>query len=76
MAIDSRIEFFPAAVWDDYERVAAGADGWQAQLERWGATVAVVESGDAALSARLTAAGWRTAYSDGDGVVLLAPNRS
>ena len=76
VAIDSRIEFFPAAVWDDYERVAAGADGWQAQLERWGATVAVVESGDAAFSARLTAAGWRTAYSDGDGVVLLAPNRS
>lgn len=76
VAIDSRIEFFPPAVWDDYENVAAGADGWQARLADWGVTVAVVESGDGALGRRLAAAGWRTTYADADGAVLVAPNRS
>ena len=36
VAIDSRIELFPASVWDAYEEVIAGVDGWQAQLESVG----------------------------------------
>ena len=36
VAIDSRIELFPASVWDAYESVVAGGDGWQAQLRRLG----------------------------------------
>ena len=34
-AIDSRIELFPAEVWDQYEAVVAGVDGWQEQLDAW-----------------------------------------
>ena len=36
VAIDSRIEVFPAEVWDTYERVVAGVDGWQATARRVG----------------------------------------
>lgn len=76
VAVDSRIELFPAAVWDGYGDVAAGVDGWQAQLDRWGVTIAVVRDGDEGLAARLSAAGWRTAFSDTDGTVFLAPDRT
>ena len=36
VGIDSRIELFPASVWDAYEDVIAGVDGWQAQLDDLG----------------------------------------
>ena len=36
VAIDSRIELFPPDVWDDYEAVVDGGDGWEAQLDAWG----------------------------------------
>jgi hypothetical protein len=76
VAVDSRIELFPAAVWDGYQNVLAGVDGWQAQLDRWGVTIAVVSDADAGFKARLSAAGWRKAFSDDDGFVFLAPGRS
>jgi hypothetical protein len=76
VAIDSRIELFPAEVWDGYGDVAAGVEGWQAQLDQWGVTIAVVMAADDGLGARLSAAGWRTAYSDRDGSIFLAPGRS
>jgi hypothetical protein len=75
VAIDSRTEFFPVAVWDAYESVAAGVEGWSGQLTDWGVTIAVVQTGDTVLGARLSAAGWRSAYSDDDGSILLGPNR-
>lgn len=75
VAIDSRIEFFPAAVWDAYDQVATGAAGWPAQLARWGVTMAVVRTGDDDLTGRLATAGWQRAYSDPDGAILLAPGR-
>jgi hypothetical protein len=71
VAIDSRIEFFPAEVWDDYERVLAGVDGWQDILEGWGVDVVVVEGDDSAgLGARLEREGWRELYRDADGRIL------
>ena len=59
-----------------YERVVAGVDGWQDQLDEWGVTV-VVAAGDGqdAFSARLEAAGWREAYRDADGAVLVRRDR-
>ena len=60
VAIDARIEVFPAAVWDDYERIANGADGWQRQLDEWGVTIVVASLPQGAdLVERLTAAGWQ-----------------
>jgi hypothetical protein len=59
MAIDSRIELFPAQVWEDYARVAAGSEGWQAMLEGWEVKFVVVEGLDPDFAARLESAGWR-----------------
>ncbi len=54
-----------------------GADGWQALLtRRLGGDRRRGRGGRRRPLARLSAAGWRTAYSDADGTVLLAPNRS
>ena len=72
-ALDSRIEVFPPDVWDDYEAVTQGRDGWQAILERWGVTLAVVPAGDDAFHDRLTAAGWSELFADDDGSLLRAP---
>jgi hypothetical protein len=70
--LDSRIELFPAAVWDDYDRVWKGADGWQEVLARWHVRVAVATKDDADLVDRLVAAGWHVAFTDSDGSVLVA----
>ncbi len=74
VALDSRIELFPPAVWDAYQQVTSGADGWQDQLRRWGVTMAVAAGGDeAGLVERLTGDGWTVTYQDDDGTVLRAP---
>jgi len=75
VAIDSRIEVFPASVWEAYEAVIDGVDGWQAQLDSWGVTLVVVAHKDTDLAARLASAGWRTLYTDDDGSVVVAPDR-
>ena len=58
VAIDSRIELFPPQVWEDYARVAAGAEGWQAILDGWDVNFVVIEGTDTAFIARLESAGW------------------
>ena len=60
VAIDSRIELFPAATWDTYENIVAGGEGWAAQLDDWGVTMIVVAEEETAMADRLAAAGWRT----------------
>ncbi len=75
VAIDSRIELFPVSVWDAYQRVIAGVDGWERQLDDWGVTIAVVDADEDAFAARLTGAGWRSAFTDDDGQILVAPGR-
>jgi len=75
VAIDSRIELFPAATWDAYENVVAGGDGWAKQLADWGVTMIVVEAQERKMADRLTTAGWRSVYADSDGSILVAPGR-
>jgi hypothetical protein len=75
VAIDSRIELFPASVWDAYEDVIAGVDGWQDQLAAWDVSWVVVAAPDGAFATRLTGAGWRQVYTDEDGSVFAAPTR-
>ena len=58
VALDSRIEVFPAGVWDDYDTVQRGIDGWQDVLARWSPTFIVATDDDDAFVERLTAAGW------------------
>lgn len=75
VAIDSRIEVFPAAVWDDLETVTDGRPGWEEVLRRWAPTIAVVGRDEAAFADRLVGAGWRQVFTDADGRILLAPAR-
>jgi hypothetical protein len=75
VAIDSRIEVFPVDVWDRYEGVLAGVDGWQGQLDAWRVTLAVIGPDDDPAADRLTGAGWTELYRDADGAVLAAPGR-
>jgi hypothetical protein len=77
--VDSRIELFPVAVWDDYDTVTDGGDGWSETLDRWGVTlvVAVDRLGRTPLSERLrTDAGWREVYADEDGRIFVRADRS
>ena len=69
VAIDSRIELFPPQVWDDYARVAAGAEGWQAILDGWDVNVVVIEGADMAYMARLKSAGWIQVVADATGSI-------
>lgn len=75
VAIDSRFELFPAETWAEYETVASGGDGWQAVLDRWHVTLAIVQSDDDAFAGRLAAAGWQPTYAGNDGRVFAAPGR-
>lgn len=77
VAIDSRIELFPVETWDAYQRVVAGVDGWERQLDEWGVTL-VVAAGDGkdAFTTRLIADGWRRVFTDVDGSILVAPDRA
>jgi hypothetical protein len=73
VAIDSRIEVFAPAVWDDYGAVTAGEVGWESILERWGVAIIVAPADDDAFIGRLRAAGWTEAYADADALVFLRP---
>ena len=73
VALDSRIEFFPPEVWDAYESVVGGAEGWEGRLETWGVSIVVVQASDEAFRDRLVAAGWIETYHDADGTILRSP---
>jgi len=76
--IDSRIELFPAAVWDDYDAITDGRADWQARLEHWDVTVivAVDKLGALPLTRRLGAdPDWRQAYADEDGRIFVRVDR-
>jgi len=69
VAVDSRIEFYPEGVWDSYEAVLDGRDGWRDQLDEWDVRFVVTTARQASFGDRLAAAGWRELYRDGDGAV-------
>jgi hypothetical protein len=76
--VDSRIELFPVAVWDDYDTITDGFDGWQDTLERWDVTLIVTADGlgRSPLDARLAAEpAWRQVHSDADGAVWIRTDR-
>jgi hypothetical protein len=71
VAIDSRIELFAPDVWTDYDVIRSGGPGWQAALARWHPAFIVLGHDEAAFAGRLAAEGWRTAYTDGDGSIVI-----
>lgn len=72
-AVDSRIEFFPADVWRQYEAIVAGSAGWEAQLAAWDPRIVVIEADAVAGVARFEALGYTRGYEDADGLVLVRP---
>ena len=75
VSVDSRIEFFPATVWADLERVSAGIGDWAGRLRSWGVSIVVVTADDTGLRDRLGVLGWRPIHSDEDGTVLVREPR-
>jgi hypothetical protein len=73
VAVDSRIEMIPAEVWDAYETVISGGEGWQTILARWKVTLAALDPTDTATATRLSDIGWTRLFADGTGSVYRAP---
>jgi hypothetical protein len=73
VAVDSRIEMFPAAVWDDYDTVVAGEPDTKQILDRWGVTVVVSRDDTEFGLIELLAAdsGWQQTYRDDVGRVFV-----
>ncbi|HEX5823663.1 MAG TPA: hypothetical protein VFY18_04300 [Candidatus Limnocylindrales bacterium] len=71
VAIDSRIELFPIEVWNNLDRIETGATGWEAALAGWGVSIVVASPDQRDFVTRLQAAGWRDAFHDEDGTVLV-----
>ncbi|HEY2802840.1 MAG TPA: hypothetical protein VGJ67_02835 [Actinomycetota bacterium] len=71
MAVDSRIELFPAGVWSEYGAVSAGRQGWQRQLDAWHVNLVVASREQQRELIPLIAAdpSWRVVYSDADGAI-------
>jgi hypothetical protein len=72
--VDSRIELYPSTVWDEYDAVIEGDEGWQSVLGRRGLTIVVTDAGGGRrpLADRLRAdPAWREAYADADGAVFV-----
>src|SRR4029078_10231695 len=73
--VDSRIELVQPVVWDEYDAVVDGIEGWRDILARRGVTmiVAVDGIGRLPLATRLRAeAGWHGVYKDEDGSILIS----
>jgi hypothetical protein len=71
VAVDSRVEFFPPAVWRDYERVMRGEGDVPADLLDRGVRFVAVEAGAPLDTIRLASAGWTLVRTDLDGSVLV-----
>ena len=66
VAVDSRVELFPPAVWDDYEAVSGGNSNWSTVLDRWSTQAVVARSDQQAGLLPLISQDprWRLAFRD------------
>jgi hypothetical protein len=72
--VDSRIELFKPAVWDEYDAIVDGIEGWRDIVERRGVTivVAVEGLGRLPLATRLRSdATWEEVFKDEDGSIFV-----
>jgi hypothetical protein len=75
VAVDSRIELYPAEVWDAIDRIEAGDSGSEGALQDWGVTLIVAAPEQTGLVQRLVASGWRDTFHDEDGTLLVRGDR-
>ncbi len=68
--LDSRIELYPPATWQDYYTMYSAAPGWAAALARWRVDVIALPPDAPLEQAVAHAVGWKQVYSGADGVVF------
>jgi hypothetical protein len=73
--VDSRIELFPDAVWQQYLAVSDGRQGWQATLDTWDVRALVLDPGQASGLVKVIGSdpGWRRVLKTEDGSVYVRP---
>lgn len=73
VAVDSRIELFPADTWSRYADVSQGREGWGAILDEWNVRVLAVSTlqQPGLLEAAGRSPDWRLVHRDRDGAVLV-----
>jgi len=77
VAVDSRVELYPAAFWRDYDAVAFGTAAELAPLDRYGVTIVVAAREETPLDEALaSAAGWKLNYRDADGAIWVRADRA
>jgi hypothetical protein len=71
--VDSRIELFPDAVWQQYLAVSDGREGWQATLDVWNVRALVLDPGQASGLLKVIGSdgGWRRVLRTDDGSVYV-----
>ncbi len=69
---NTHVEVLPAAVWQDYLRIAGGASDWQRVLERYGVSTAIFDRAahHGQIQSLRYAEDWRLAYEDDRGFVF------
>jgi hypothetical protein len=77
VVLDSRIELFPAEVWDRYEAVASGRPEWRTILDEWGVTLVIAtnERAGGLLEQLAADPAWRQTYADADGRLFVRADR-
>jgi hypothetical protein len=71
--VDSRIELFPDALWQQYLAVSDGREGWQTTLDTWNVQALVLDPGQASGLLKVIGSddGWRRVVKTDDGSVYV-----
>ena len=69
--VDSRIELFPADVWNEYAAISAGAPEATQLLREWDVGAVAVDENLGLLADRLLESGWVAVRTDSRGAVLV-----
>ena len=78
VAVDSRIEIFPEAIWEDYLIVSNGREGWTNVLNGWNVSVLILDREQAAGLLEVIGAHpeWQLVERNDDGAVYVRPGPS
>jgi hypothetical protein len=73
VAVDSRIELIPTAVWTDHLALSSGAPDWSSILDRRGVSIVVASATEqrGLLSLIRVSSAWRLVHDDTDGAVFV-----
>jgi hypothetical protein len=71
--VDTRIELYPARIWQDYLDISAARCGWEEKLAAYGVNTLMLspEAQPALIDAARRSASWRIVYEDRSAVILV-----